>query len=161
MHSKAKLGETRIKISKDNIIHGKQQIPPIPQLPYRSSCRVKEYAITKQDKYPLLLIKKTLCSLIEVHQFIKLNIRLAFYYIWIAKGQEHFIAFRTRFKLFKQLICLFRLVKAPVIFQYYINNILKYSFNNFIITYLNNFFIFLIKLKCDYFNKIRQIFIKL
>ena len=42
--------------------------------------------ITRKDRYPLPLIKKTLSGISKVRYFTKLNITAAFYKIRIAKG---------------------------------------------------------------------------
>ena len=52
---------------------------------------------------------------------MKLDITAAFYKIRIAKGSKWITVFRTRYGLFKYLMMPFGLIKAPVIFQWYIN----------------------------------------
>ena len=42
--------------------------------------------ITRKNRYPLPLIKKTLSNISKVKYFIKLNITAAFYKFRIAKG---------------------------------------------------------------------------
>ena len=42
--------------------------------------------IVKKNQYPLPLIKKTLSGISKVKYFIKLNITVIFYKIYIAKG---------------------------------------------------------------------------
>ena len=42
--------------------------------------------ITRKNRYPLLLIKKTLNSISKARYFIKLNITVVFYKIYIIKG---------------------------------------------------------------------------
>jgi hypothetical protein len=73
-------------------------------------------AIIKQDCYPLPLILETLRNLIGARWLTKVNVVSAFYQIRIAKGEEFKTAFRTRFRSFEWLVCLFGLSGAPIIF---------------------------------------------
>ena len=73
-------------------------------------------AITKQDRYPLLLILETLRNLIGARWLTKVDVVSAFHQIRIAKGEEFKTAFRTRFGSFEWLVCLFSLSGALVTF---------------------------------------------
>ena len=75
-----------------------------------------------KNKYPLLLILKTLNKLNKIVIFIKLNIILVFNKIRIVEGQEWIIVFKIRYRLFKSLVLLFKLYNRSFIFQAYINN---------------------------------------
>lgn len=73
-------------------------------------------AITKKYKYPLPLFQETLRSLAGYKWFSKVDVRAAFYKIRIREGDESKIAFRTRFGLFKWLVCPFGLSGGPASF---------------------------------------------
>ena len=75
-----------------------------------------------KSKYPLLLILETLNKLNKIVIFIKLDIILVFNRIRIAEDQKWIIVFKTKYRLFKLLILLFRLYNRPSTFQAYINN---------------------------------------
>ena len=63
---------------------------------------------------------------------------------------------RMCFNLYKYLIMLFKLINAFIMFQTYINNILKEYLNMFIIIYLDNILVYL-KNKEDYKKHIKQV----
>jgi hypothetical protein len=77
--------------------------------------------ITKKDRYPLLLIYKTLQWISKAKWFTKFDVPAAFHKIYIAEGDEWLIVFQTHFGLFEWLVTLFRLANAPSTFQRYIN----------------------------------------
>ena len=57
-------------------------------------------AITIKDRYPIPLIRETLDRLYKVKFFTKLDIVAAFNNLRIRKGDEHLIAFITRYRLY-------------------------------------------------------------
>ena len=63
---------------------------------------------------------------------------------------------RMCFKLYEYLIMLFELINASVIFQIYINNILREHLNVFVVIYLDNILVYL-KNEKDHKKHIRQI----
>ena len=73
-------------------------------------------AITKQNRYPLPLIRETLKSFLQARWFTKLNVRAAFYRLRIKEGDKWKTAFRTRFGLLEWLITPFGLAGAPATF---------------------------------------------
>ena len=72
--------------------------------------------LSLQDRYPIPLVKETLRLLSGARWFTKMDVRSAFHRIRIAEGDEALTAFRTRFGLFKWLICPFGLAGAPATF---------------------------------------------
>ena len=56
--------------------------------------------ITKKDKYPLPLIDKTFRRIIRVKVFIKLDIRHAFYRIYIHLNLEELITFGIHYRAY-------------------------------------------------------------
>ena len=71
------------------------------------------------------------------------------------------IVFRTRYGLFEYLIILFGLTGAPVIFQRYINWVLRNYLNKFYTVYMDNILIYTFGLLRDYRVKIYMILGKL
>lgn len=81
-------------------------------------------AITRQDRYPLPLIRETLRNVAKARYFTEVDVRAAFHRLRIKKGDEWKTAFRTRFRLFEWLVTPFGLAGAPATFQRYINSVL-------------------------------------
>ena len=50
---------------------------------------------------------------------------------------------RTCFKLYEYLVMSFELTNTPVMFQTYINNVLREHLNVFVMIYLNNILVYL------------------
>ena len=73
-------------------------------------------AITKKNRYPLLLISKTLDRLGRSVYFSKLDLKDAYYCIPIKGGDEWKTAFRTRYGYFEYIVIPFRLTNAPATF---------------------------------------------
>ena len=88
------------------------------------------------------LISETLNRLSEVKYFIKLNLKNAYHWICIKKGDEWKTAFCTHYSHFKYMIMLFKLVNAPATFQTYINQTLAELIDIFCVIYLNNILIY-------------------
>ncbi len=112
--------------------------------------------ITIKNHHSLSLINETLNKLNQVKQFIKLNLKNAYYYLRIQHEDEWKTMFHTHYDYFKYMIMLFNLINASVIFQTYINKILTKLLNNFCVVYLKNILIFFVE-KTDYIYHIKQI----
>jgi hypothetical protein len=82
-------------------------------------------ALTKKNRYPLLLIDKTLARLNRAKVFTKLDIRQVFYRIRISLESKELIVFRTCYGLFEYRVLPFGLTNSPATFQSYINNALQ------------------------------------
>ena len=63
---------------------------------------------------------------------------------------------QTCFRLYKYIIMSFKLINTFVIFQTYINNIVREHLNIFVIVYLNNILVYL-KNKTDYKVHVKKI----
>ena len=74
-----------------------------------------------KNKYLLSLIIKILDYLYSVKQFLKLDFKDIYYYIYIKYNNEQKIAFYIYYNYFKYFIILFKLANTPIIFQIYIN----------------------------------------
>jgi hypothetical protein len=113
--------------------------------------------ITKQDRYPLPLVKETLRSLAGAKWLTKLDVRAAFHRIRIAEGDEHLTAFRTRFGLFEWLVCPFGLAGAPATFQRYINNALGPTLGDYVTAYLDDVLVYSGGSRKDHMRKVREV----
>ena len=80
--------------------------------------------------------------LCDVKRFMKLNLKNVYHRIRIKRDDEWKTAFRTRYGHFKYQIMLFELTNASIIFQTYINKILKKLINVICVIYLNDILIF-------------------
>ena len=70
-------------------------------------------ALTQKDRYPLLLIDKTLARITKATIFIKLDIRQAFYCIRIDPASKEYTTFRTRYGAYKCKVLPFGLINGP------------------------------------------------
>ena len=95
-----------------------------------------------KNRHSLFLIIETLNRLCNVVLFIKLNFIYVYCFIRIKKKNKWKITFHTRYEYFKYQIISFELINAFVIFQIYINKILKNLINIFCVIYLNDIFIY-------------------
>ena len=80
--------------------------------------------------------------MIKIKYFIKINLKLGFYFIQMAEGKRWKTAFRYRYGLFKFRVILINFINASAIFQIIINRILHDLLNNKILIYINNIFIY-------------------
>lgn len=85
---------------------------------------------------------------IDAKRYTKFNFRST-YNVFRIKNNKLKTAFHCRFDHFKYKIIFFELVNAPVIFQNYINMVLKKYFDIFVLVYLDDIFIYLMD-KIDY-----------
>jgi len=98
--------------------------------------------ITKQDSYPLLLIKELQDQLDRVKWFTSLNLKEAYYWVQMKEDKEWKTAFQTRYRHYKYTVMLFGLKNAPATFQRLINNTLREYLDDFAITYLDDILIY-------------------
>ncbi len=98
--------------------------------------------ITKQDSYFLLLIRELQDRLSEVKWFTSLNLKEAYYWVQMKKGEEWKTTFQTRYRHYKYTVMSFELKNASVIFQRLINDTLREYLNDFTITYLDDILIY-------------------
>ncbi len=98
--------------------------------------------ITKQDSYSLLLIEELQDQLDRVKWFTSLNLKEAYYWVWMKKGKEWKTAFWTRYRHYKYTVMLFELKNALITFQRLINDTLREYLDDFVITYLDDILIY-------------------
>ena len=90
----------------------------------------------------LSLIKNILAKFCSAKIYNKFNIIATFNKIQIKKEYEEKIVFFIRYNLYKYKIIFFELCNILVIFQIFINDVLKKYLNVFCTTYLNDIFIY-------------------
>jgi len=98
--------------------------------------------ITRQDNYPLLLIKELQDRLGRAKWFTSLNLKEAYYWVQMKEGKEWKTAFWTRYRHYKYTVMLFELKNAPATFQRLINDTLREYLDDFAITYLDDILIY-------------------
>ena len=99
--------------------------------------------MTVMNCHPLPLTSDTLDCLTGVKVFTKLDLKDAYYCIWIWKGDKWKTVFCTWYGHFKYLIMPFGLTNATAKFQAYINKLLTGLMNQFCVVYLDDILIYL------------------
>ncbi len=112
--------------------------------------------ITRQDSYFLLLIKELQDQLDRVKWFTSLNLKEAYYWVQMKKGEEWKTAFWTRYRHYEYTVMSFELKNAPVTFQRLINDTLREYLNDFAITYLDDILIYSddLEMHCSHVHKV-------
>ncbi|KJZ68287.1 hypothetical protein HIM_12322 [Hirsutella minnesotensis 3608] len=114
-------------------------------------------AITKNDRYPLPLIRETLRNLATARWFTKLDVRAAFHRLRVRHGDEWKTAFRTRYGQFEWLVTPFGLTGAPATFQRYINSHLHDLLDEFCSAYMDDVIIYSDGDYLDHMTKVRTV----
>jgi len=97
---------------------------------------------TIQNRYPLPLIKETLNLLGKARIYTKLDVRGAYNLLQVTEGDEHKLAFRTRYGLYESTVMQFGTTSAPADFQGYINNAIREALDDFTSAYLDDVLIY-------------------
>jgi hypothetical protein len=71
-----------------------------------------------------------------------LDVRGAYNLVRVKEGDEHKLAFRTRYGLFEPLVMQFGTTNVPADFQGYINNTIREALHRFAFPYLDNILIY-------------------
>ena len=98
--------------------------------------------ITIPVRYPIPLISELQDRLAGAKYFTKINLKLGFYFVRMAEGEEWKTAFRCRYGLFEFRVIPMGLINAPVTFQAIINHILHDLLNNGVLVYINDILIY-------------------
>jgi len=93
---------------------------------------------TIKNRYPLPLIKETLNLLGKARIYTKLDVRGAYNLLRVKEGDEHKLAFRTRYGLYEPTVMQFGTTNAPADFQGYINNAIREALDDFASAYLDD-----------------------
>ncbi len=98
--------------------------------------------LTIKNRYPLLLVGKSLDRLGWTRRFNQLNLTNAYHQMRIRESDIWKTGFRIRYGHFECQVIFFGLINAPAMFQGYINKILAEKLNVFIIVYFDDIFIY-------------------
>jgi hypothetical protein len=74
--------------------------------------------------------------------YTKLDVRGAYNLVRVKEGDEHKLAFRTRYGLFEPLVMQFGTINAPADIQGYINDNIREALNHFASSYLDDILIY-------------------
>jgi hypothetical protein len=86
---------------------------------------------TIKNLYPLPLIQETFDLLSGPRIYTKLDVRGAYNLVRVKEGDEHKLAFCTRYGLFEPLVMPFRTTNPPADFQGYINDTIREALDRF------------------------------
>jgi hypothetical protein len=84
------------------------------------------------------LIQETIHLLAGARIYTKLDERGAYNLVRVKEGDEHKLAFRTRYGLFEPLVMQFGTMNAPADFQGYINDTIREALDHFASAYLDD-----------------------
>ena len=98
--------------------------------------------LTRKDKYPLPLISGILDRPRKAKIFTKLDLRVGYSNVRIAKGDEWKTAFRSRYGNYVYLVMPFGLTNAPSAFQQFMNVIFSNLLDVRVVVYLDDILIF-------------------
>ncbi len=109
-----------------------------------------------KNNYSLLLISELQNRLQRAQWFTKFNILEAFNWIQIKEEDKWKTVFHTRLEHYEYLIMSFNLINASVMFQTFVNNVLRRYLNQFIIVYLNDILVYS-KTKKEHVQHVRKV----
>jgi hypothetical protein len=98
--------------------------------------------ITVKNRYPLPLSGDLMDRLSQAKLYTKIDLRVGYNNIQIAKGEEWKTAFRTRYGSYKYLVMPFGLTNAPATFQHFMNEIFHDLLDVCVVVYLDNILIY-------------------
>ena len=105
-------------------------------------------AITRKNRYPLLIIDDLIHRLQGARYFTKLDVRWGYNNVRIKEGDEWKAVFRTNRGLFEPLVMYFRLMNSPATFQAMMNEIFEDLITQgVVLVYLDDILIFTNTLK--------------
>jgi hypothetical protein len=99
-------------------------------------------ARTKKIPYPIPLVQELLDKLGKAKIFTRLDLPDAYHLVRIKAGDEYKTAFRCKFGLFQYNIVSFGLTNAPVVFQFFLNEVFKEELHIFVLVYFDDILIF-------------------
>ena len=101
-----------------------------------------------KNQYLLPLINEILDCLSDARVFTKVDVKNAYYRLWIREGDEWKTAFQIRYGLLEYLVMPFGLTNTSTSFQSYIHGVLRLYLDITVIVYLDYVLLFLAILLC-------------
>ncbi len=99
-------------------------------------------ALTKRDRYLLLLIDETLARIQGSRYLTRLNIIVAFNKLRMHSSSEDLTIFITSFDFYKYHVMPFELINDPAFYQHYMNDVLFDYLHQFCQAYLDDIIIY-------------------
>jgi hypothetical protein len=94
------------------------------------------------NRYPLPVIKEMWNLLGKARIYTMLAVRGVYNLLRVKEGDEHKLAFRTRYGSYEPMVMQFRPTNAPADFQGYINNVIREALDEFASAYLDDVLIY-------------------
>ena len=113
--------------------------------------------VTVKNKYPISLIVDLFNQLSRARYFTKLDLRLGYYQVRIAEGDELKTTGVTRYGSYKFLVMPFGLTNAPTTFCTLMNKIFHPYLDKFVVVYLDDIVIYNNTLK-EHVKHLRKVF---
>ena len=98
--------------------------------------------LTVKNRYPLPNIGESQDRLKGVKQFTKIDLRDAFYGIYIAKGEEQKTTFRTKYSLYEFQVIPIGLTNVLASYQDLVNEILRDLLDVTVIAYVDDILVY-------------------
>ncbi len=99
-------------------------------------------AITKRNRYFLLLIDEMIDKIVDCKHLTRLNIISTFNKLRMHLDSENYTTFIIALEAYKSKVLLFNLINDSVLFQQYMNDVLWDFLNDFCQVYLNDILIY-------------------
>jgi len=115
---------------------------------------------TVKNRYPLPRINDLFNRLSGAKVFSRIDLRLRYYQIRIAKGDEEKITCRTRYGSYKFLVMPFGLTNAPATFCTLMNDIFREWLDDFVVVYIDDILIYSSSLE-EHAEHLRKVFQRL
>jgi hypothetical protein len=107
--------------------------------------------------YPLPRIHNLFNRLSGAKVFSRIDLRLRYYQIRIAEGDEEKTACCTRYGSYEFLVMPFRLTNAPPTFYTFMNDIFREWFDDFVVIYIDDILIYSSSLE-EHAEHLRKVF---
>ncbi|MBW0552174.1 hypothetical protein O181_091889 [Austropuccinia psidii MF-1] len=99
-------------------------------------------SVTRKNRYPVPSMNQLLTILNSSTIFSKVELHGAYKLLRIKEGDEHLIAFSTKYGSYEYLVIPFDFTNAPASFQNLVNDIFSDFLHIFVIVYLDNVMVF-------------------